>query len=261
LRSGRLASLALFVEVGRTVGQDGLGALVFAVAFLGFVMVAVDLGLDRWMLRAIAKERSAGDHLFFGIVSLKLALAVPLLGVALLVLHLVGYSQVAQATTLALVVGVLCDSLARSQLAVFLAHERGAAPAFADAIQRVLSAALGIAALKAGYGIVAVAAAYSIGSAIGVLIGFVLLHRTVGVPVRTVRPGSWRAMATESIPVRQPDVFAILLARVDTLLLAVLATQAIVGRVTGRPIGCSSPHCDHLALSWGVCGDVHISRP
>src|SRR5919201_6429975 len=87
---GRLASLALFVEAGRTVGQNGLGAFVFAVAFLGFVMVAVDLGLDRWMLRAIARERAASDHVFFNVLALKLALALPLLGAALLVLHLAG---------------------------------------------------------------------------------------------------------------------------------------------------------------------------
>ena len=80
---GRLASLALFVEAGRTVGQSGLGAFVFAVAFLGFVMVAVDLGLDRWMLRAIARERTARDRAFFNVLTLKLALALPLIGAGL----------------------------------------------------------------------------------------------------------------------------------------------------------------------------------
>jgi O-antigen/teichoic acid export membrane protein len=227
---GRLASLALFVEAGRTLGQSGLGAFVFAVAFLGFVMVAVNLGVDRWLLRAIAREHSASDQLFFNVLSLKLALALPLLAAALLVLHLAGYSHLAQATTLALAPGVFSDSVARSQLGVFLAHERAAPPSFADAVQRIISAALGIAALKVGYGVVAVAGAYSIGSTIGVLIGFVLLARTVGVPARTLNPGRWRAIAAQSIPFASQDVFTVLLARMDMLLLSVIATQAILGR-------------------------------
>jgi O-antigen/teichoic acid export membrane protein len=226
---GRLASLLLFAETARTVGQSGLGAFVFAVAYTGFVMVVADLGVDRYLLRAIVIERSASS-MFFNILSLKLVIALPLFGAGLLVLHLAGYSHLAQATALALMPGIFSDSVARTQLAVFLAHERGGPPSLADAIQRVCSAALGIAALKAGYGVVAVAVSYSAGSAIGVLIGFVLLARTVGVPARPVERRRWRAIARESIPFASQDVFAVLLARLDALLLSVIATQAIVGR-------------------------------
>jgi O-antigen/teichoic acid export membrane protein len=226
---GRLASLVLFAVTARSVGQTGLGAFVFAVAFLGFVMVVVDLGLDRFLLLAAAREPLASDRLFFNILSLKLATGVPLIAAGLLVLHLAGYSHLVQATTLALAPGVFSDSVARVQLAVFLAHERGGPPSLADAIQRVFSAALGIAALKAGYGVVAVAVAYSIGSTTGVLIGFVLLARTIGVPARAVQPRRWRSMAVESVPFASQDAFTVLLARMDTLILSVLATQAIVG--------------------------------
>lgn len=227
---GRLASLLLFAETGRSVGQSGLGAFVFAVAYLGFAMVAVDLGLDRWLLRAIARDRAATDHPFFDVLALKLAIAAPLFALAIASLHIASYNHLAQATTWALAPGVLADSIARSQLAVFVAHERGGPPAFADALQRVLSAALGIAALKLGYGVVAVALMYSTGSAIGVVIGFILLARTVGISARRVKPVDWRTLAARSIPFATQDLFTVLLARMDTLLLSLLATQAIVGR-------------------------------
>src|SRR5207245_749791 len=156
-------------------GQNGLGAFVFAVAYMGFVMVGVDIGLDRYLLRAVARERAAADRLFFNVIGLKVALAVPLFVVGFVVLHQLGYHHQAEATAWALAPGVLSDSLARTQLGLFLAHERGGPPSLVDAIQRICSAALGIAALKAGYGWVAVAVTYSAGSAIGVVIGFVLL--------------------------------------------------------------------------------------
>jgi O-antigen/teichoic acid export membrane protein len=227
---GRLASLALFAAVARHLGEDGLGAFVFAVAYLGFVMVAVDLGLDRHMLRVIAREHTAADRVFFNVIALKLALAAPLFTVSLAGLHLVGYSSQAQATALVLAPGVFADSVARTQASFFAARERGGPPSLADAIQRICSAALGIAALQAGYGVVGVGAAYSIGSLIGVAIGFVLLHRTLGIPTRAVSRRGWRGLAAGSIPFAAQDTFAILLARMDTLLLALLATQAAVGR-------------------------------
>lgn len=228
--AGRLASLALFAVVARKLGENGLGAFVFAVAYLGFVMVVVDLGLDRYILRAIARDRTSADHLFFNVIALKLALAVPLFALGLLGLRLAGYSAQDQATTLALTVGVLADSIARTQAAIFSAHERGGPPSVADAVQRICSAGLGIVVLQAGYGVVAVALSYSAGSAIGVVIGFVLLHRTIGIPARAVSHRRWRKLTTASVPFAAQDTFSILLARMDTLILSVIATQAAVGR-------------------------------
>jgi O-antigen/teichoic acid export membrane protein len=227
---GRLASLALFAEVARRLGENGLGAFVFGVAFLGFVMVAVDLGLDRYILRAIARDRASANHLFFNVIALKLALALPLFTLSLLVLRLVGYNAQVQATTLALTLGVLGDSIARTQAAIFSAHERGGPPSVADAVQRICSAGLGIAALLAGYGVVGVAVSYSVGSLIGVVVGFALLTRTIGMPARAVSRRRWRGLAAASVPFAAQDTFSILLARMDTLLLSVIATQAAVGR-------------------------------
>ncbi|HWX44316.1 MAG TPA: flippase [Solirubrobacteraceae bacterium] len=227
---GRLASLVLFAAVARRLGENGLGAFVFAMAYLGFVMVAVDLGLDRYMLRVIARAHSAADDVFFNVIALKLALAVPLFTLTLAGLHLVGYDSQAQATALVLAPGVFADSVARTQSSLFAAQERGGPPSLADAIQRICSAALGIGALQAGYGVVGVGAAYSAGSLIGVAIGFALMQRTLGVPTRAISRRGWLALAAGSIPFAAQDTFAVLLARMDTLLLALLATQAAVGR-------------------------------
>jgi O-antigen/teichoic acid export membrane protein len=227
---GRFASLLLFAYAGRKLGQSGLGAFVFGIAFTGFVMIGVDLGLDRYTLRAIAKERSSAHHLFFNVILLKVARAVPLFLLSFVVLDIIGYSSQAQATAWVLAPGVFCDSIARTQLSVFAAHERNAPPAAADTIQRVLSALLGIIALKLGYGVVAVGATYSIGSFTGVVIGFLLMTRTIGLPARQVSHRRWRALSSSAFPFAVQDLFASMLAMLDTLILSLLATQAAVGR-------------------------------
>ncbi len=227
---GRFASLLLFAVAGRNLGQNGLGAFVFAVAFTGFVMVPVGLGLDRYLLREIAQERSTQHHLFFNVIAVKLVLALPLFGIGFLGLHLVGYGIEAQRTAWVLAPGVFADSLARTQLALFSAHERNGPPATADAINRILSAALGILALKLGYGVISVGVTYSIGSLTGVAIGFWLMARTIRIPKVALTTSRWRVLATTSVPFAVQEVFATLLARVDTLILSLLVTQAAVGR-------------------------------
>lgn len=230
---GRLASLALFIVVARRLGEHGFGAFVFAIAYLGFVMIAVDLGLDRYMLRAVARDTGAADHLFFNVIALKAAIAVPLFAAGLVALHLIGYSANAQLTALALAPGVFADSVARTQASIFEARERGRPPAVADGFQRILSAGLGIAALLAGYGVVAVGISYSIGSISGVALGFVLLHRTLGMPRGAVSRRTWRHLTRTSAPFAVQDTFSVLLARMDMLLLGLLAAEAAVGRYGG----------------------------
>jgi O-antigen/teichoic acid export membrane protein len=227
---GRLASLALFAEAGRIVGASGLGAYVFAYAFLAFVMLPVDLGLDRYLLRAGARDKEAGDELFVNVLSLKLLTALVLFTVAFLGLHLGGYSHIGQKMVWALAPGVLADSIARTQLARFLTYERGGPPALIDAIQRIASAVLGIVALQAGLGVISVGVAYSAGSLIGVAIGFARLARTVGLPRAQVGYRKMRSLAASGLPFATQDVFVSLLARVDTLMLSLIAGQVVVGR-------------------------------
>jgi O-antigen/teichoic acid export membrane protein len=226
---GRFSSLLLFAAAGRHLGQNGLGAFVFAIAFTGLVMLPVGLGLDRNILRKIAEQRSSADGLFFNVLTLKLALALPLFTLSFLALHLVGYGAQAQATAWVLAPGVFSDSIARSQLAVFSAHERNGPPAAADTINRVCSATLGIVALSLGYGVIWLGITYSIGSIVGVAVGFVLMARTIGVPARTMNRHGWPTLTTSSLPYAAQDVFAALLAKADALILALLATQAAVG--------------------------------
>jgi O-antigen/teichoic acid export membrane protein len=228
--TGRLASLLLFAQAGRSLGQSGLGAFVFAVVFTGIVMIPVNLGLDRYTLRSVAAERSTAGGLFFNVLALKLAIGVPVFGLSFLALHFTGASSEAQQTSWVMAPGVFCDSLARTLLAVFAAHERNGPPAAADTINRVLSAALGIAALRLGYGVVSVGVTYSIGSASAVVLGFIFMRRTIGIPVGALHHRAWPGLALRSLPFFVQDLFSTLLSILDTFILSVLATQTAVGR-------------------------------
>lgn len=226
---GKLASLVLFAALGRTLGEDGLGVFVFALSFGIIVLIPIDLGFDRNLLREAAVDRSRLGVLTGTVLSLKLALTVPAVGVAVVVVALSGMAPDTGMVVLILLLGLLIESLGRTAAHVFMALERSVALTVAVVVQRVLAAALGIVALAAGMGVDAVAWAYVVGALAGLVVSVVLLRPHFPLAqVRIVRPNSGDMVRTATFAAQ--DVATLLLFRVDAVILAVMASTAAVGR-------------------------------
>jgi O-antigen/teichoic acid export membrane protein len=227
--AGKVATFALFAVLARSVGQDGVGAFVFALAFLQIAMVPVGLGTDGYLLRQVAKDRESADRLLFNSFALKLAAALPVISIALVVVSLLGYESQTRETVYVLAAGILFELLAKSIHSVFNATERGDLLTVTLIVQRVATAVAGIGALAAGNGVVAVAAVYSGGAALHLALCFVLLARRIGLPRRLVSRRDWAQLARTSAPFAAQEVFGVVLFRLDAVLLSLLATQAAVG--------------------------------
>ncbi|MCA1680510.1 MAG: oligosaccharide flippase family protein [Actinobacteria bacterium] len=96
-----------------------------------------------------------------------------------------------------------------------------------------MAAALGLIALAAGLGVVAVAGTYTLGATVGLLVAVLLAARRVGLPRVATSRRSWRRLTRLSLPYGVQDVFGVLLAKVDIVILSLLASQAAVGRYGG----------------------------
>lgn len=227
---GKLASLVLFAAMARVLRPGDVGVFVFALAFSQIAAMPISIGLDNLLLIEVARDRTALDRLFFNLLSLKLALAVPLAAAAALVALAFDLDAQERATLLLLGVGVALEALSRTVFFAFNAVERGELLAASLVVQRVTAAGMGLGALGAGLGLVAVAATYTAGAALGLGLAVVLLARSVGLPKTGFDPGSWSGIVARGWPFATQDGLGILLARVDTLLLAALATSAAVGR-------------------------------
>jgi O-antigen/teichoic acid export membrane protein len=227
---GKLASLALFIAVGRKVGQAGLGSFVFAFAFVSLASVPVDLGYERWLIREIARDRSAIDRLLFNVMVLKLVQALPVAVVATPILFLIAPGRQARETVYVLAGGILIDSLSRTLFSVYTAIERSGILALSLVVQRVSAAALGILALSEGHGVVTVAAAYGAGAALGFALAVLWLPRAIGRLRPAIAPRTWPHLIRQSLPFAVQDVFTMMLFRIDAVILAAIGTAVAVGR-------------------------------
>ena len=226
---GKLASLLLFAALGRALGEQGLGVFVFAMSFGIIVLIPIDLGFDRNLLREAAADRSRLNELAGTVLSCKLALTVPAVAIALAVIALSGMASATRNVVLILLLGLLIESVGRTAAHVFMALERSVALTVAVVAQRVLAAALGITALAANMGVAAVAWSYTIGALAGLVISVVLIrpHFPLG-RLRFGWPSSSDMVRTATFAVQ--DVATLLLFRVDAVILAVMASTAAVGR-------------------------------
>ena len=227
---GKLASLVLFAVLARTVGEIDLGAFVFAFAWAQIATIPVGLGFDRYVLRRVARDRSSVHDLFFNVLTLKLARAVPITVVSFALVSILGYDEDTRLAVYLMTAGTILDSISRTVFAVFNAFERGYLIAASVVVQRFAAAGLGLAVLAAGGGIVEVSAMFAIGTGIGLALAFVLMARSIGMPARAL-PDSGRAeLRKSSRGYGAQDILGMLLAKIDVLILSFLATEAAVGR-------------------------------
>jgi len=226
----RLASLALLFALARTVGPAGLGVFVLAMAWVEIANLPVEMGFDRYLSRQVARDRANVERLLLNVLAAKALRAGPVLGVSVLLAYLVGYAGGQREAILVAMIAVIFDSFGRSVMAVFVGLERGGLAASILVSQRLLSAALGLAAVALGMGVVTVLAGYAVSTVAALGFALVLMRRHLG-PLRLdlSREGR-REAGRHTTALAAQEVFAAGIARADAVLLSLLGTTVAVGQ-------------------------------
>ena len=226
--ASKVASIALYVVMARELGDAGFGVFTFALMYATLFTALAYFGQDAVLVREVARDRPLLGRYFGNTIALKLLLAVPVLLVALAILALVGASETTLLVTALLGLALTVEAALATVFAVFQAYERMRNIALVLIAQRFATAGVGIAALLAGAGVVAVAVIYVGGALLAVAIGLALL-RQVGRPRLEVSPPTWPALMTAAVPLGIAGVFGTILFRIDTIILAAFESTAVVG--------------------------------
>ena len=227
---GKLGSLVLLAVMARKLGDERLGIFVFALAWAEVAMTPVGLGIDQYLLRQVAADRTRLDGFFWNAIRLKLYRGIPVTIASIVLVHVLDYGRDTQLTVSIITVGLLLDTMARTMQSVFNAFERGELVARAIVAQRIVAAALGVALLLAGFGVVEVAIAFSFGALVRLLLSLELLRRRLRWPALAAPEDVRREIRKHSLTFTAQDLFGLVLARADVLLLAALTTDAVVGQ-------------------------------
>lgn len=226
---GKLGSLVLFAVLARELGEAHLGVFVLALGWAEVAMTPVGLGIDQYLLKQVAADRARMGAYLWNALYLKMLRAVPVVIGSVVATYVLGFSAETRQTVVIITVGLLFDTMARTPANVFTAYERGELVAVAIVVQRILAAAAGLALLFAGYGVVAVAIAWSGGAVIRFALSMAFIRSRLGWPRIQAPMDTRRDIRKHSMTFTAQDLFGLVLMRADVLLLAALTSDAVVG--------------------------------
>jgi O-antigen/teichoic acid export membrane protein len=226
---GKCSTLLVMAVLARQTGASGLGTYVFALAWAELATLPVGMGIDRYLLRQVARDRKSLDGLFFNVLWLKASRFAGVFAVSVVLVNVLGFGAQTREAVYALSVAAFLQSTARTLFAVFNGLEHGGLVAVTLIVQRVSAAVLGIAALALGHGTVGVAWMQAAGGALGAAAGLALLQSRLGLPRMHLPPAARRDARRRGLGFAVQDLFGVLIARVDAVLLSLMATAAVVG--------------------------------
>jgi O-antigen/teichoic acid export membrane protein len=224
----KLGSLAFFVTMARQLGTHGFGEFQFALALTGALAFVAGFGTDNLIAREVARDRTRAGGLLADAAAIKVLGGALMLGVAALIVNLGDYTAEGRAAVYVVGVGSLCEVIVKSWHAVFQGHERLELVSATLIVQRLVTAAVGIAVLLAGGGVVAAAVVYAGGALLSVLVAEGLLRR-LGVRRASLAASRWLPLMRAGVPIGLISLLMILLLRIDVTMLSFLADTAAVG--------------------------------
>lgn len=225
----KFASLALYVVMARELSESGFGVFTFSLAVATIVTALGGFGQDAILVREVARDRRRIDVYFGNTITIKIVLAFPALGLALVAAAIADVAYDTRVVIALLGVAIVAELLISTCFAVYQAYERLVFMPVVLITQRLVTAVAGVAALLAGANVVAVSAVYLGGSLIALALALVLVLRRVVRPRLEVDLGFWVPLMRAAAPVGLAGLFGTVLFKVDVAILAWFETPDVVG--------------------------------
>jgi O-antigen/teichoic acid export membrane protein len=221
--TAKLASIAFFVILARELGEEGFGDFIFGMSLSTVLLSAAAFGADELLVREVARDRGRLSELYSNIFVIKGAMLVALLGVLALIVLAGDYSAETRLAVEIIGVGVALEVLLKTPFATLQAFEQMKYIAWALVLQRTLLAALGIAILAMGGGLIPVSVAMPVAATVAVAIAIFWLYRYVARPRFSVDRSVWMAIIRGGVPLGFAILMFTLLLKADMALLSFLS--------------------------------------
>jgi O-antigen/teichoic acid export membrane protein len=219
------------VLLPRYLGDVNFGKLMSAIALTSLLGMVVDLGATTYLTKEVARDPRRASTLTLNLLVLRVPLSVIAGGLAVIVAHLAGYDALTRTIIYILTLGTLVTSLAALAAATLQGLQRMKALAATNILSKVGYAVAAAALLLAGGGAVAVAGAWVGASLLSLVVSLVVLWRYVGVSTlwASLNWRTWRRLLLAGLPFLVWQAALLVYGQIDTVLLSVMAHDAVVG--------------------------------
>lgn len=223
-----LSTIGLTILLPKYLGDVNLGKMNLAFSFADWCGLLASFGIATYLAKEVAQRRDEAPNIVLNAVTLRIALAVGIGLLAAVIATVLDFDT----TTRYLVYLLTTHMLLTVFLGVLIGALQGIQQlrvvALVDAVTKVVQTGLIAAVLLRGHGPVAVALAYVIGDLLAV--GWMLhaVRRRIGF-LGPVTMHMWRTILRGGLPFLVWETALLTYARVDVLILAGFAEDAVLG--------------------------------
>ncbi len=227
--------MAFFAVIAHYLGAAVKGRYdLVALIVGGYLVTVTDFGLGLLTTREVAREPAAANRYLSNTTLFRWALSVFSLPAVAVIIHVYGLGPdplhpEAQAALWLLTASLFPAGLAAAISSLFNARERMEVPAFASLLTNVLKVLTGVGALVAGWGVVGLAAAALLVTAVNALLFVHLQHRLLFRPRPELDLCLWRWMTPVALPLMLNNLLLLVFFRFDMLILKPYGGDYAVG--------------------------------
>ena len=222
------STLLLTIAYGRYLGDVKFGELFLAITFVSLIGIPVEQGFNQQLTRDVAKNPEKAQEYLWNTLLIKAMLWMPLYGAILLFSWLLGYGQEQRAIVAICGITLMSGSTVNTFASLHYAFERTVFPAVGMILEKGLTALVGIILLIHGATVQVMAFVLLGGSMIDAIWVSVWFFRLEGWHA-SINKVIARNLLHGCIPFILYGVLGIIYYRIDTILLSLMTTAAVVG--------------------------------
>lgn len=222
------SAIGLTILLPRYLGDVNLGKINLAFAFADWCGLLASLGISTYLTKAVASRGAAAGSLILNALLLRIALALGVGSVAMLVATFLPYDDTTRQLVYLLSAHMLLTVIAGVLVGGLQGMQQLRVVALIDAVSKLVQLGLVAAVLFAGYGPLGVAVAFVLSDAFAIVWYAGALRQRGGLGGR-LELRSWRSLVLGGAPFLIWETALLTYARIDVIILSMFAHAAVLG--------------------------------
>ncbi|HTX60924.1 MAG TPA: flippase [Methanobacterium sp.] len=213
----------------RYLSVDNYGILSTALALTGIYVVFSDLGLSTLTVREVARNKSLTKKYVGNTTIIKLFLSLFTFLLTVVTVYVVGYSETTVYVIYILTAAYIFNAFSSIFYSIFQSHQKMEYQSVATILNSLVMLIGTFLAIHYGLNVIAFAFVYLIANAFNFIYVLITYAWKFYLPNVEVDLGFWKPTIKEALPLSITSIFAILLFRVDTVMLSIISGVEAVG--------------------------------
>jgi O-antigen/teichoic acid export membrane protein len=217
------------ILIARYLGVSDYGTLSFVISFTVLIGMCTDIGITTFTTRELSQNRSKTKKYIDNLILYKILLSVVLCIFTVLIVYLLGYSNLVVELTLIMFIEASFVTMFNFVNGVFQAHESLKIPSLGIIIYSLSLLLLIFIITILDLGIIAVAIAYALGYLFGLLYVSIKLIKEFGLPKFEIDLPFWKEVSVKSLPFGLTIFFYTIYFSIDVVMISWLAGDYATG--------------------------------